>query len=1096
MNFLRCCITVVLSMVFFCAVAQQLKVNSATLIKQGADLYAEGKYKEAARAYDKVPRSDTNYDAALIGLSYSYYADSNYAASIKYTELGIKFFPERADQWYNMMANNLEITGKVTEALEYYNKIIKQYNNAYIAYFNIGIAYFKQKKWGEAKKNFQQAVLINPYYAPAHYHLGKIAYEEGDMVTAMLCYTTNLLVSPDNKLSSISISNLSSIAKVSDDVVKKAEVFKPYTGSNFDEIQEILLGKIALDNKYKIKADLEDPIVRQLQMIFEKLEYKSSDNSFVMQYYIPLYTEALKDERFEPMMYFIFSSIEQPYIEKYVKRNKKKIEDLVTWFAPYLNSIRATQELISAKRKDIKERIVFDDGLPWGKGVMEGEGKSQVLTGTWEFYYPNGALKSKGIFNEKQERKGEWAFYFKSGKIKEKTNYKDGKAEGKSVVWYGNGSMKSEETFKDDKLDGKATNYYYNGMLKSVSMYKGGVKEGNFTSQTSYNTPYSKGGYKNDKEDGEYTYYFNTGKIASKEMYTNGESDGPYKKYYANGQLSMEGFATKSKRSGNWKEYHRNGKLSSTYSYTEGKLDGEYKEYHYNGQLIASTTYANGKLEGSYKNFDSDGKLYCESMYEKDRLKDIKFFDKEGKIISSSSSRNGSGNLTFFDARGNKTSEGYFTKEGLRSGKTTFYYRNGKIKSVANYKEGLLNGEKISYFSNGTVSAKSNYINDEEDGYEVSYFINGNKSHEGEVIKGAKEGLHIDYTYLGQVYSKSDYKEGDLDGYVEYYHPSGKLDFEVHYVSGWETGITQYDTTGKIISDAELPEGNVPFTFKNYNGDKYVTASYKNHYMNGEHSTFYTINKPNRIQHYKYGIKDSTYTSFFFDGKIETEGKFNMGDKDGKWSYFHSNGKLYYNQVYDLGQQNSTIKMYQEDGTLDKEINYAEDEFDGEYKIYGDNNNLALVLIYSEGTLTGYSYEDKTGKLITTMPLKAGAGKIVSYYKNGTKSAEFDMEEDEVNGTRNVYSSTGKPYIEGKRLVGYDHGPKKVYYNTGQLEKEENYYYGTLHGTVKCWWENGKSKSEEMYYNGEKHGIQKFYDNTGKLIQTLTYYYGILQSIK
>ena len=221
-----------------------------------------------------------------------------------------------------------------------------------------------------------------------------------------------------------------------------------------------------------------------------------------------------------------------------------------------------------------------------------------------------------------------------------------------------------------------------------------------------------------------------------------------------------------------------------------------------------------------------------------------------------------------------------------------------------------------------------------------------------------------------------------------------------------------------------------------------------------------------------------------------------MGDKDGKWSYFHSNGKLYYNQVYDLGQQNSAIKMYQEDGTLDKEINYAEDEFDGEYKIYGDNNNLALVLIYSEGTLTGYSYEDKTGKLITTMPLKGGAGKIVSYYKNGTKSAEFDMEEDEVNGIRNVYSSTGKPYIEGKRLVGYDHGPKKVYYNTGQLEKEENYYYGTLHGTVKCWWENGKSQSEEMYYNGEKHGIQKFYDNTGKLIQTLTYYYGILQSIK
>ena len=138
----------------------------------------------------------------------------------------------------------------------------------------------------------------------------------------------------------------------------------------------------------------------QMQMIFEKLEYKNSDNSFVMQYYVPLYTEAMKDDRFETLMYFIFSSVEQPYIEKYVKRNKKKIEELVSWFAPYLNDIRATQELISAKRKEIKERLVFDNGLAWGKGKMEGEGKTEVLSGPWEFYYPNGALKSKGIFNQ------------------------------------------------------------------------------------------------------------------------------------------------------------------------------------------------------------------------------------------------------------------------------------------------------------------------------------------------------------------------------------------------------------------------------------------------------------------------------------------------------------------------------------------------------------------------------------------------------------------------------------------------------------------------------------------------------------------------
>ena len=1096
MNFTRYIIAIAFCMVSFFAIAQITKVNSAVLIKEGANWYDKGKMKDAIAAYEKVPRSDTNYDASLLGLSYAHYADSNFLESMKYTKLGMKYFPEKNDQWYNMMANNLEITGKVNEALEYYNKIIKEYNNAYIAYFNIGITYFKQKKWAEAKKNFQQSILINPYYSPAHFHLGKIAFEEGDMVTAMLCYTTNLLVSPDNKYSATTIKNMGAIAKVNDDVAKNAVAFKPEKGSNFDEIQEILLSKIALEKQYKLKVDLEDPIVRQMQMIFEKLEYKSDDKSFVMQYYIPLYVEALKDDRFEPLMYFIFSSVEQPYIEKYVKRNSKKIEELVSWFAPYLNSIRATQELTSVKRKEIKERIVFDDGLPWGKGKMEGEGKSQVLTGFWEFYYANGAIKSKGIFNQKQEKNGEWIFYFKNGKVKEKTNYKEGKADGKSMVWYDNGSLKSDETFIDDKLEGKATNYYYNGALKNNMIYKNGVRDGSFTSQTSYNTPYAKGMYKEDKEDGEFTYYFNTGKISSTEMYKNGESDGAYKKYFDNGKLSMEGFATNSKRLGNWKEYYRNGKLKSTYSYTDGKLDGEYKEYHNNGKLITAATYVNGKLEGSYQNYDSDGKLYSESMYEKDRLRDLKFYDKEGKVISSSTSRNGSGNLTFYDAQGSKMSEGYFTKEGLRSGKTTFYYRNGNIKSVSNYKDGLLNGEKISYYYNGTMSAKNNYKEDEEDGYQVTYFVNGNKSHEGEVQNGSKMGVHIDYTYMGKVYSKSDYKDGELDGFIEYYHPDGKIDFEVRYIAGWEVGISQFDTTGKTMSEVELNEYKNTFAFKNYDGSDYIAVSYKNHFMNGKHTTYFSNNKPSRIQHYKFGVKDSSFISYFFNGNIESEGKYTMGNRDGKWTFNHENGKLNYSQVYDLGIQNTSIKMYQEDGTLDKEISYADNEYDGEYKIYGDNNNLALVLMYDEGTLTGYTYEDKSGKLLPIIPLKNGGGKILAYYKNGAKSAEFDMDEDEVNGIRNVYASTGKPYIQGARFVGYDNGTKKIYYNNGQLEKEENYYYGNLHGLEKNWWENGKSKAEENYYNGEKHGVQKYFDNTGRLTQTLTYYYGILQTIK
>lgn len=1080
----------------FCVHAQQPTENSVALIKQAVNLYENDKYKEAIAVYNKIPRGDTNYLSVLTGLTYTYYADSNFAQSQKMAEQGLKLYPEKADEWYNMIANNLDNLGKQQEALLWYDKYIKHYNNAYLAYFNKGITYYKQKQMADAKKNFQQCILINPYYAKAHYHLGNIAFEEGNMVAAMLSYATNLIVDPENKLSNSSIKAMAAIAKGSDEVSKKAAAYKPGNGDNYEEIQEILLSKIALDEGYKLKTDLEDPVVRQLQMIFEKIKFAATDNSFWMQYYVPLFETVLKENQFEPLMYFMFSNVDLPDIQKYVKRNKKKMEDIVGWYAPYLNEIRATQELIVSKRKGITERVFYSDGLPWGKGKLTGEGKNQVITGPWEFYYDNGQLKSKGVLNDKQEKIGEWVFYYLNGQLSEKSFYKEGKVDGKNISWYDNGTIMSESNYKEGELNGKETNYYFNGIVKSVADYKEGLKDGNFISQTTYNNLNYKGTYKDDKEEGTFNYFYPSGNMAATISYKKGEPDGVYKKVFEDGTPKLEGNATAGKYTGLLKEYHNNGKLKSSYNYIDGELSGDFKEFHYNGQPMTVATYVNGKIEGKYQDFDVDGKVFSESLYEKGRLRDLKFFDKTGNIISSSTSRNGSGNLVFFDPQGYKTSEGYFTKEGYRNGKTTFYFRNGKIKTVAQYKDGLLNGEKISYYYNGNIAAKNEYKDDEEDGYQITYYINGNKEHEGEVRKGSNEGLHIDYNYMGQVFSKSDYKNGVLDGYVAYYHPNGKIDYESRFTSGWIVAITQYDTSGKAISETDFPQGNGTFNYNNYSGSSHIISTYKNHYLHGEQTNMYLNQTPAYKQYYKYGIKDSTVRGYYLNGKLQLEGQYKMGEKDGKWTYFHENGKLNFSEIYKMGKLNGLVKKYNEDGTLDKELNYTNGELDGELTIYGDNNNLALVLNYSYGLFTGYSYEDNSGKLVPSIPLKGGTGKVVAYYKNGTKSVEFDIEEDEGNGKRNIFSSSGKPFVEGNSVLGYDHGIKKFYYSNGQLAKEENYFFGNLNGTVKSWSENGKLISEEQYYNGERHGTKKIYDITGKLSQTLTYYYGVLLSIK
>ena len=1087
--------------VFLCSMTllsygQPSKVNSISIIKDGAALYEKQKYKDAIVLYKQIPRSDSNYRAGLFNLSLAYYADSNYTESIKIAEEGLRLYPEKSDEWWGMIANSLDNMDKQTEAIKYYDKIIENYRFPYLAIFNKGIAYYRLKNFAEARNNFQQCVLINPYYGPAHYYLGIISSDEGNLVPAMLSFTTYLLVNPDGKYSARSIYMLNAIAKITDETSKNVAKYKATSKDNYEEIQEILVSKIALDRQYKIKADLEDPIVRQLQVVFEKIKYNPDDKGFAMQYYVSLFEKVLKDDQFEPMMYFIFSSVSMAEIEKYVKRNKSKISEVAQWYASYFNEIRSTQILIPAQRKAVTEPYIYIDGEPFGKGKTEGQGSKSILVGPWEFYHKNGKLKSKGTLNQKQDKIGEWLFYYDNGQMKEKSGFADGKANGKSQSWYDNGNMLGEEIYKNGEEDGKATYYFYNGLVKRIVNYKNGKKEGAETGYTASGNLSYKTSYKDDKEDGERTDYYNNGNMSTKATYAKGDPIGNFKKFYLDGTLSMEGSVAEGKRSGTWKEYYNNGKLKAAYNYNANEIEGEYKEYYDNGKVMYQTNYVKNKLEGKYEDFDTDGKLYSESMYEKGRLRDMKFYDKDGKIISNSTSRNGSGNFTYFDPEGNKTSEGYFTKEGMRNGKSTFYYRNGKVKSTAEYKEGLLQGEKISYYVNGALAAKNLYKDDEQNGYQITYYMNSNKKHEGELQNGYRVGLHIDYDILGNVYSKTDYKNGDIEGYLEYYHPTGKMDHEMRFSDGWIQNIRQFDTTGKIIADVDFPTGSGAYTFKNYAGTNFIQSAYKHYNLNGEYKVTFANGNISQVHYNKYGNKDSIQKKFYINGKTEFEGKFRMDERDGKWTYYHENGKLHYSETYNLGRLNDTLQLYNDDGTLERELPYTEGDYNGDYKIYGDDNQLAVVIKYEKGAVKGFAYEDKTGKLLPLIPFKSGTGKVLAYYKNGTKSAEIEFEEDEVNGKRNVYFTNGKPYFEGLRIAGDDNGVKKTYYKNGQLKKEENYYYGNLHGSVKEWWDNGKPKSEEFYYDGDRHGVKKVYDNTGKLNQTFTYYFGVLQSVK
>lgn len=1071
-------------------------INSKEVIAKGVQLHDAGKFKEAIAEYMKVSASDTNYADVLHEMVLSYYSDSNYVDAEKWVKKGLERFPEKKVQFMRLLADVYDDTRRTDDAIAVYDTILAMNQYDYLTYFNKGICLFRQEKNEEAAGCFQKTLMLNPYYASAHYFLGQLALLKGNLPEAMMGFTCNLFVNPGNKYYQKSVGYLSSISKVNSSIDEYTKNFKPSGSNNYESVQDIIISKIALDKNYKLKAGLEDQVVRQLQVLFEKLEFSESDKGFSMQYYVPFFKSIWEDKKFEPFIFYIFSELDIAQVKSYVKKEKKDIEKMNEGLYAYFNNIRKTQELIASRREATKIKYYIKDYLVVGKGeFLKNDKDEETLVGPWEFYHQNGKLKSKGVFDRTGLRTGVWNYYYEEGSIKESSRYEMDKANGKSESWYANGIRYSLSDYKDDAIDGVEFLYYYNGNPQSVITYKKGKKDGPAKYYTVNGALSNTCTYVNDLKEGDETNYYESGKLNTKAYYKNDQASGPFIEYHENGQVLRQGDFDADKSVGPWKWFYENGKPEYTGNYTDGQLDGEYLSYYKNGKLESRSFYKKGEVDGKREDYDEDGILYCETVFERGRFRDIRFLDKKGNLISNTSSRKGNANVTFYNADGSKAREGYFTKDGLQDGKGFYYYKNGNVQTEVMYKDGKQEGKKLIYYPNGKLKEEGNFSEDEANGYFTTFYINGTVSEEGWYVKGKKQGTFLNYDQFGNITSKLYYLNNDVDGIAEYYTPDGKLNYTEYYDNNWFKKIVQMDTLENSYVTSELVKGAGKVSFKHYNGKPYFESNYDHYKLNGQYKTSNGDGSVASIAFYKNGDLDSTFKGWYDNGKLRLDAKYINTERAGTWNYYYRSGAVSETEVYEKGKLNGKNVQYNESGSVYREYDFVDGMVNGSIRYYGDNKQLALVLYFTKDELTGYSYEDKNGTLVPAVPVKYGSGKITAYYRNGTKSAEMVYNESLLEGKRMLYYSNGKEYVNSFGVNGSDDGLKKVFHPNGKIMKEEHYVNGRLHGLCRYYAENGNLVSELNYYNNDLHGVCRYYE-AGKLTETLVYRYDMLESKK
>jgi antitoxin component YwqK of YwqJK toxin-antitoxin module len=204
------------------------------------------------------------------------------------------------------------------------------------------------------------------------------------------------------------------------------------------------------------------------------------------------------------------------------------------------------------------------------------------------------------------------------------------------------------------------------------------------------------------------------------------------------------------------------------------------------------------------------------------------------------------GNWSKSDENGNLIYNGTF-KDNIPQGTFTYYYPNGKVRSI------------LEYSTNGK-SAKA-----------VNYHPNGKKMAEGLYVETKKDGMWKYFNDLEIISAEENYKTGVPEGVWKTYYDQGQLLEEVSYLAGKKEGkSTQYFMEGKPKAESNYHNNllNGSIVYWSLDGKELLTGTYHNDLKDG----LWTIFKPDGTKECETLYSEGTVMNeTYFDKKREAE---------------------------------------------------------------------------------------------------------------------------------------------------------------------------------------------------------------------------------
>ena len=1048
--------------------------NNDSIIKKGVSLYEAEKYVESIKEYDKIGKTDPKF------------LDAQYEKALALSALEKKeelksFFEELYNKnlmpefptLYTLYGSFLSDQKEYDQSEKIFKEGEKYLPNSSSFLYNFAILYVRQEKSQKAVDLLERIVTNDPNHASTHYLLGAIALDNGKITEATLAMMSYLIIAPRGKYAEKAIQNLN--AKFGENYLGENKLIFSKTGDNFEEIEIVLRNQLPLKPAYKVKSEIDDVIIRQMQAVAEyTIEHKMGDG-FFETIYIPWIKDMMEKQRFEGYSYYILQGLEGNIGKKLASKKKIVIDfndnyllgDFWNYFAKRkLDHFGSQQEVV----------VTIKNQVPYLIGEIK-NGKSE---GKYKYLNANGNLAGELNFKN-NELDGIQKYYDDKGSLIEEKSFKNGKVHGTRSAYYSNGLVSIIENYKEDVLNGLATSYYVNGGKQCEVNFIDGERDGKLICLYPNGTKKAESNYIKGKLNGPDLSYNEIGDLTRSCSYTDDLFDGKYVEYFDGKKVKSEAIYTNGKVQGSFKSYYSNSFLEMENIYEGGKIKKSIN-YFSNGKKSSESIYDDKEELESYSYFDSNNNKYFEEKYKSGELKSgIQYSKNNPKPVEINLS---SKLFVMKDFDGNELAVGKFEK-GKKSGEWNHYFSSGIMRQQVNHSNGNQNGKSYVYDKKGFITDINNFTNDTINGlYEV--YENGKLNRNYCYNKGQQNGPFKTFYSNGNIQSESFLINGDTHFEKLSYRQNGTISKKELHIDGLMTSAKNYNLIGENDGTFDFKNKTGKFTLNHNNGTTVSVNEMVNGELNGKSLEKDKFNNTIAESEFFNGVRYNTYKEFSPMGTIFRESTFYAGKLNGQDKIYDIVGNLRYIDENTFGDSNGKTTRYYHNKAKIAEYNQINESIEGDYNFYNQKGEPILTIGYQENKIIYYIKKNKTGELNEKVEINGETAEITSFYTNEKPAIKLNFVKGNLEGKLSIYNELGKPEFETTYSKNMLDGDRIEYYSNGKVYKKEHFEGNDLEGLQEYFKEDGKLWLSCEYKNNQLHGKVLIYEG-GKLITTKKY---------